>query len=384
MTVIKDPRQLGCLCDTCPLNGKRPVLPDGPHPAAAWFTVVGDAPGEEEERHGVPLIGKSGKELFDRTLSPLGVPREQLHVTTALLCRPDGNRLRELLARVKADNIKIEKENVERRRGGLDPRPKLPTPMDCCSPRLYDELKDARKVLLSGATAADMVVGPKPSLTDIRGSLLEGSLHFLPTGRMRLLWITQVTEPRPPGPPLDVIATFHPSFIMREGNRKMTIAFQSDVSRAVHWFSGSLQLSEPAIRYQPRPSELLQFLYPNGFESADIPARTYDVETDDIEPLTASTRCIAIGNKDEVMVVGFISKNRTSTGELIHLYAPEDEALLRQIIAAWMADPRAIKFGHNAGYYDRLNAWGKHWSGAWMAPYMARRPKARVERTVTK
>lgn len=60
-------------------NGKRKVL------------IVGEAPGEEEDRKGTQLVGKSGK-LLERELRKIGVNmREDCWLTNALICRPPNN-----------------------------------------------------------------------------------------------------------------------------------------------------------------------------------------------------------------------------------------------------------------------------------------------------
>ena len=67
------------------------------HPRAHWM-VVGEAPGEDEDRQGEPFVGASGQ-LLDRMLaalqlsrSPGGAPERSVYIANTLKCRPPRNR----------------------------------------------------------------------------------------------------------------------------------------------------------------------------------------------------------------------------------------------------------------------------------------------------
>lgn len=64
------------------------VQPSGPIPAR--IMIVGEAPGEEEERYGKPFIGYSGK-LLDEMLASVGIARGEAFVTNVCRVRPPGN-----------------------------------------------------------------------------------------------------------------------------------------------------------------------------------------------------------------------------------------------------------------------------------------------------
>ena len=59
--------------------------------------VVGEAPGEQEDRQGEPFVGKSGQ-LLDNMLRAIGLTRaeadaaHQVYIANTLKCRPPGNR----------------------------------------------------------------------------------------------------------------------------------------------------------------------------------------------------------------------------------------------------------------------------------------------------
>ena len=52
---------------------------------------VGEAPGAEEDRRGLPFVGKAGQ-LLDRMLAAIGLDRTSVYITNVLPWRPPGNR----------------------------------------------------------------------------------------------------------------------------------------------------------------------------------------------------------------------------------------------------------------------------------------------------
>jgi uracil-DNA glycosylase family 4 len=77
--------------DGCALKktAKNLVFCDG-NPKASVM-MVGEAPGEDEDRQGLPFVGVSGK-LLDRMASFVGLTRENFYITNILPWRPPGNR----------------------------------------------------------------------------------------------------------------------------------------------------------------------------------------------------------------------------------------------------------------------------------------------------
>ena len=53
--------------------------------------VVGEAPGEEEDKIGKPFKGQAGK-LLDKMLNSIGKNRENTYITNLIFWRPPGNR----------------------------------------------------------------------------------------------------------------------------------------------------------------------------------------------------------------------------------------------------------------------------------------------------
>lgn len=129
--------------------------------------LIGEAPGEEEDRSGRPFIGRAGQ-LLDKMISSLGFTREQLYITNVLPWRPPGNRT-----------------------------PK-PEEVATCLPYLqrHIELVRPKLLLLLGGPAAKALLGKDESVT-----------------RMRGLW----TDYKTPGLPDSVpaLVTYHPAYLLR-------------------------------------------------------------------------------------------------------------------------------------------------------------------------
>ncbi len=65
------------------------VLADGPETAKLMF--VGEAPGAEEDRQGLPFVGPSGR-LLDAMLAFVGIARAEVLISNTVFWRPPGNR----------------------------------------------------------------------------------------------------------------------------------------------------------------------------------------------------------------------------------------------------------------------------------------------------
>lgn len=77
--------------DGCALKktAQRLVFSDG-NPAARLM-LVGEGPGQEEDRRGLPFVGKSGQ-LLDRMLKAIGLDRSAVYIANVVPWRPPGNR----------------------------------------------------------------------------------------------------------------------------------------------------------------------------------------------------------------------------------------------------------------------------------------------------
>jgi len=132
--------------------------------------LVGEMPGDQEDRQGKPFVGPAGREL-DRALEAAGIERRDAYVTNA---------------------VKHFKFN-ERGKRRIHQTPRKGE-VDACTPWLDTEIKLIRPmaIVALGATAAKALLGSDFRLTQHRGELLESDLADI------------------------VAATIHPSAIVRE------------------------------------------------------------------------------------------------------------------------------------------------------------------------
>jgi uracil-DNA glycosylase len=79
-------------CTRCPqLAATRTTVVFGAGNANADLMFVGEAPGANEDRQGLPFVGQAGR-LLDTLLGEIGLRREDVFIQNTLMCRPPGNR----------------------------------------------------------------------------------------------------------------------------------------------------------------------------------------------------------------------------------------------------------------------------------------------------
>lgn len=155
------------VCTACKLcQGRRhAVFGMGARPAR-WM-VIGEAPGEQEDRQGQPFVGRSGQ-LLDSMLRAVGMSRDDnVFITNVIKCRPPGNR---------------------------NPKPEE---IAACSPYLKRqiELIQPERILVVGRFAAQTLLG-----TDATIGSLRGRQHG---------WTTDA------GVHIPVIVSYHPAYLLR-------------------------------------------------------------------------------------------------------------------------------------------------------------------------
>lgn len=80
-----------CRCRKCLLHASRTHAVPGEGPLDARAMLIGEAPGAEEDRLGLPFRGRSGQ-FLDELLAGAGLGREEVFITSSVKCRPPGNR----------------------------------------------------------------------------------------------------------------------------------------------------------------------------------------------------------------------------------------------------------------------------------------------------
>lgn len=76
-------------CKLCTLGRSTVVFGSGSPKARLMF--VGEAPGEDEDRQGLPFVGRAGQ-LLTKIIEAIGLTREQVYIANVIKCRPPDNR----------------------------------------------------------------------------------------------------------------------------------------------------------------------------------------------------------------------------------------------------------------------------------------------------
>ncbi len=128
-------------CTRCPLHETRTKAVFGAGNADAELMFVGEAPGAEEDRQGLPFVGRAGQ-LLNQMLGEIGLSREDVFIANVLKSRPPGNR---------------------------DPQP---GEIDACKPYLFDQVRliEPRVVCTLGNFATKLLSGSPTGITRVRGT----------------------------------------------------------------------------------------------------------------------------------------------------------------------------------------------------------------------
>lgn len=78
-------------CRRCPLHQGRSQVVFGEGNPRARLVFIGEGPGGEEDKQGLPFVGPSG-ELLTKMIAGMGLSREEVYITNVVKCRPPKNR----------------------------------------------------------------------------------------------------------------------------------------------------------------------------------------------------------------------------------------------------------------------------------------------------
>ncbi len=78
-------------CVACRLSGGRRQVVFGSGNPVADLMLIGEGPGAEEDRQGLPFVGPAG-ELLTKILRAIGVERSGVYIANVVKCRPPNNR----------------------------------------------------------------------------------------------------------------------------------------------------------------------------------------------------------------------------------------------------------------------------------------------------
>jgi DNA polymerase len=128
-------------CTRCPLHATRTRAVFGNGNADADLMFIGEAPGAEEDRQGVPFVGRAGQ-LLTRLLDGIGLTRDDVFVANVLKSRPPGNR---------------------------DPQPEE---IEACWPFLESQIQliEPRVIATLGNFATKKITGSQVGITRVRGT----------------------------------------------------------------------------------------------------------------------------------------------------------------------------------------------------------------------
>lgn len=160
-------------CNKCKLCQNRIKIVFGEGNKAAKVMMIGEGPGADEDREGIPFVGKAGQ-LMNKALIGLGIKREELYIANIVKCRPPSNRV-------------PEQDESE-----------------ACLNYLRNQviLIKPKIIVLLGSTALKNILGKEYSITSVRGKWIE---------RKGILYMP----------------TWHPAALLRDENKK--IEFWNDL-----------------------------------------------------------------------------------------------------------------------------------------------------------
>jgi DNA polymerase len=164
-------------CRGCDLYKAATQVVFGAGPKRARIVLVGEQPGDQEDRQGEPFVGPAGA-LLDKALADAGIPRDQIFLTNAV------------------KHFKWEPRGKRR----IHKKPRM-SEVKACRPWLEAELRAVQPavVVCLGATAAQSMLGASFKLMTQRGQVVSSPIASR------------------------VVATIHPSAVLRapdsEGRR---------------------------------------------------------------------------------------------------------------------------------------------------------------------
>jgi DNA polymerase len=171
-------------CTRCKLSQGRKTIVFGSGSPEARLMVIGEGPGEEEDRQGKPFVGRAGQ-LLTKMLESVGIARDEVYLCNIVKCRPPGNR------------------NPE------------PEEIAACSPFLAGQLGAVRPGVIGalGTFAAQTLLRTRQPISRLRGQLhAYGDAVLIPTFHPAFLL-------RNPGPSYRRLAYEDMKLLRREYDR---------------------------------------------------------------------------------------------------------------------------------------------------------------------
>ena len=267
---------------------------------SAQYIIVAEAPGEVEVATKMPLMGNSGKYLWEQ-LKRVGITRDKCYITNVVK--------RRLNVDAKSKEEKISKSELSHWETVL--RYEL------------SNLENGKYILLLGGFASKAVAGHS-GVEKWRGSVFPFGREagFGASGRL--------------------LITYNPAFVLREPSREIT--FKSDLSRLKRVIEGRYQEYniEPIIN--PTKSDVLEYIHRLRRDKHPI---SFDIET-----INNETACVGLTNDPHTgMCIAFRDTERS-------IYTVPEETEIRVALARMFAD-RSQRFIAQNGNFDAYWLWYK-------------------------
>jgi DNA polymerase len=175
LTTLEDLKSALQAFDGCALKktASNLVFADG-NPAAD-IMLIGEAPGRDEDRMGLPFVGAAGQ-LLDRMLKSIGMDRQNVYITNILPWRPPGNRT---------------------------PSPEE-TQLLWPFLRRHIQLKAPKIIFALGGSSAKLLLNTQTGILKLRGQMQK--IDFSDAGNGSL--------------PIPVLPSLHPAYLLRAPNMK--------------------------------------------------------------------------------------------------------------------------------------------------------------------
>ena len=165
-------------CKKCKLCNNRNNIVFGEGNKEADLMFIGEGPGADEDKQGIPFVGKAGK-LMNEAFKGLGIKREEVYIANIVKCRPPQNRVPEEAEAVACLNY-------------------LRNQVILVKPKI---------IVLLGSTALKNILGKEYGITAMRGKWIEKKgIKYMPT--------------------------WHPAALLRDENKK--IEFWKDLKEVAN------------------------------------------------------------------------------------------------------------------------------------------------------
>ena len=171
-------------CKKCRLCTNRTNIVFGQGNKKARLMFIGEGPGADEDKQGIPFVGKAGQ-LMNNAFQALEINREDVYIANIVKCRPPSNRVPE-------DDEAQTCLNYLRNQVILI-KPKI--------------------IVLLGSTALKNILGKESGITAVRGNWMEkNGIKYMPT--------------------------WHPAALLRDENKK--IEFWQDLKEAKKYIDNNI------------------------------------------------------------------------------------------------------------------------------------------------